>query len=324
MTDLLVGDAKTKVLEHSSVDFIVPTLKRPDHLQRCLAAIEKQSIAASSVLVGIRVDDVQSPDVIRRFGNRLVIEQVEALGVGVVGSMNSCLRQSQSEYVVLLDDDVEIPPRWTETMLDHLRRDAKAVAAGGRDLLMDDPEMRQAEPLVANVGRIHWYGRITGNHHRGGGKVRAVNVLRGSNCMYRGRFLREVGFESGLRGKGAQVNWELALAFQARNRRLHMLFDPQLGVPHHVAPRHDNDSIHRGKFDSQAIADISFNESFVCRKHCTPNQQLPLLAWQFLIGSFVCPGLLRLPQVALRSPSMIWSRMKSVASGRYDAMRAKL
>lgn len=97
-------------------------------------------------------------------------------------------------------------------MICHLKRHPDVLGAAGRDLLQDHPEMRRTEPRILDVGRLHWFGRITGNQYRGGGKPRKVDVLRGSNCLFRGAFLRGAGLDEILRGQGAQVHWEVALA----------------------------------------------------------------------------------------------------------------
>ncbi len=185
-------------------------------------------------------------------------------------------------------------------MVQLLAGDKLAVASGARDLLQDHPEMRVREPLVDQVGLIHWYGRLVGNHHRGGGEPRPVQVLRGSNCMFRGDFLRHACFEKGLRGKGAQVNWELALGLQAIKEGRHLLYDPTMHVIHHVAPRHDNDSVHRGVFDKGAVADIAHNETLVVLKHARQPMRSMLLFWQFVVGTSTCPGFLRIPVCTLR------------------------
>ena len=201
-----------------TVSLIIPTLRRPEYLQRCLASLFHQMQRPTEILVGIRADDDSNDEVLKTYGERLPVRKVEAKGVGVIGSMSSCLREASGDFIALLDDDIELPPNWIEQMVGHIRGHPDVYASGGRDMLQDHPEMRRNEPVTEDVGRFHWFGRITGNHHRGGGKARRVDILRGSNFMLRGDFLREVGFETDLRGKGAQVNWELALALQARQR----------------------------------------------------------------------------------------------------------
>ena len=304
-----------------TIDIIIPTLKRPDHLRRCLEALNQQSRAADQILVGVRADDDLTQTVIREYEAVLPVRAVEARGVGVVGSMNSCLAECHAPWIVLLDDDVEIPARWLETMLAHVTKSADLVGASGRDILMDHPEMRRNEALTEDVGQIHWYGRVTGAHHHGGGQPRTVDVLRGSNCLYRGDFLRRCGFETGLRGKGAQVNWELALALQARQMGLRMIFDPTVYVTHNVAPRHDNDNLHRDGFNFEATSDIAYNETFVVLTHARGLVHWTLPLWQFCVGSHLCPGLARLGDFLLKPGSRPADRFKATLAGRISALR---
>lgn len=306
------------------VDVIIPTLKRPDHLRRCLEALKLQQRKADQIVVGVRADDDVTPVVIQEYEAVLPVRAVEARGVGVVGSMNSCLKECHAEWIVLLDDDVEIPAHWMSTLLGQVKSRPDVVAAGARDMLMDYPEMRRTEPLVEDVGNVHWFGRVTGGHHRGGGTARLVQVLRGSNCLFRGDFLRACGFESGLRGKGAQVNWELALGLQAKAQNLKMIFDPTVQIIHNVAPRHDGDTVHRGIFNFEGTSDIAYNETFVALKHGSGLVRWTLPLWQALIGSHVCPGLARAVDFVLRPGSKPLQRFAATLTGRLGAFKACL
>ncbi|MDB6004884.1 MAG: hypothetical protein JWR15_1871 [Prosthecobacter sp.] len=307
-----------------SIDIIIPTLKRPDHLRRCLDALKQQDIAPDQIIVGVRADDYLTPAFIREYDWVLPVRAVEARGVGVVGSMNSCLKECHADWIALLDDDVEIPPHWLSSMLDHVKSRPDVVAAGARDMLMDYPEMRKTEPLEEDVGNVHWFGRVTGGHHRGGGTARTVQVLRGSNCLFQGAFLRACGFESGLRGRGAQVNWELALGLQAKAQNLKMIFDPTVRIIHNVAPRHDGDTVHRGIFNFEGTSDIAYNETFVALKHGTGLVRWTIPLWHALIGSHVCPGLVRAADFILRPRSNPRQRFSATLTGRLAAFKACL
>ncbi len=307
-----------------SVSLIIPTLRRPDFLRRCLAAVAAQTVLPTQVLVGVRSDDAPSVAVVQEFSYRLPLRVVAAEGVGVIGSMSSCLAEATEECIALSDDDVELPPEWLETMLRHLQEQPGIVAVGGRDLLQDHPEMRRTEKRLSEVGTFHWYGRMTGNHHRGGGKARRVDILRGSNCLFHGDFLREVGFEKRLRGLGAQVNWELALAFQARRRGKSFFYDPDVGVVHHASPRFDRDSLHRGGFDATGTSDNAFNETFVTVCYAPGFRKWMALAYQMAIGSSLAPGVLHgLRQILTLQPKLL-PRLQATVSGRSQALRQSL
>jgi GT2 family glycosyltransferase len=303
------------------VTLIVPTRRRPDFLYRCLRSLEAQRTSHSiEVLVGIRGDDHLSLPVIKNFSGTLRIRQVEARGVGVVGSMNSCLAQAQAEYIGFVDDDVELPPDWVEIMVRHLESHPDVLGAGARDLLQDHPEMRRMEPRTLDVGRFRWFGRMSGNQYRGGGKPRKVDVLRGCNCLYRGAFLRGVGLETTLRGRGAQVHWEVALALQARREGKRLFYDPEIEVLHYVAPRLDSDQIHRGRFSYDATVDLAFNETIVILKYASGLYWLTALLWQFAVGSPQCPGVAILTRSAIRGKPISLLKIRATLKGRVLAL----
>jgi GT2 family glycosyltransferase len=314
--------ASETVVQSPRVSFLVPTLRRVDFLTKCINAIVRQTVPAWEVLVGIRADDAESQTYVASLPLEFRVSVVEARGCGVVGSMNSCLAAASGDFLVLVDDDVELPPDWLATMLEHLQSDAALLGAGGRDYLQDHPEMRRTEPRTLDVGRFHWYGRITGNHHKGGGMARRVDILRGSNCLFRADFLKRVGFETGLRGKGAQVHWELALALQARKQGGSLFYDPDVEILHHVAPRHDADSIHRGKFNSEATEDLAFNETFVVLAHGSGLFRPAALLWQLAIGSATTPGFYHFLKQCLAKDPCTMQRVSSTMKGRFAAARS--
>ena len=308
----------------TQASLIVPTLRRPEFLARCLGSLALQNSRPAEVLVGIRADDDLSPAVLARFGDRLNVKHVEAKGVGVVGSMNSCLSQAKGFWIGFVDDDVELPPDWLESMICHLNNHPDVLGAGARDFLQDDPEMRRKEPRTSDVGRLHWFGRITGNQYRGSGRPRKVDLLRGSNCLFRGSFLKSAGLDENLRGQGAQVHWELVLALQARQQGKSLFYDPEIEVLHHVAPRLDADQIHRGRFSYDATVDLAFNETFVILKHASGLFRITALIWQISVGSPQCPGVAVLVRTALASKPIGFPKIRATLQGRVLAWRACL
>ncbi len=308
----------------TEVSLIVPTLRRPEFLARCLGSLALQNGRPAEVLVGIRADDDLSPAVLGRFSDRLNIKHVEAKGVGVVGSMNSCLFQAKGLWIGFVDDDVELPPDWLERMIGHLNSHPDVLGAGGRDFLQDHPEMRRNEPGTLDVGRLYWFGRITGNQYRGSGRPRKVDLLRGSNCLFRGSFLKSVGLDENLRGQGAQVHWELVLALQARQQGKSLFYDPEIHVLHHVAPRLDADQIHRGHFSYDATVDLAFNETFVILKYALGLFRITALIWQLLVGSPQCPGVAVLIRSALAFKPIGYPKIRATLTGRFLAWRAYL
>jgi hypothetical protein len=138
--------------------------------------------------------------------------------------------------------------------------------------------------------------------------------------LFCGEFLRSVGFEKALAGSGAQVNWELALALQARAQGYRLFYDPTTEVVHHVATRHDNDTVHRGEFNASGTTDIAHNETLVVLKHARGIFRATILLWQSFVGSQTCPGMLRVFEGLVRSSTPFAPRFLATVKGRARAI----
>jgi hypothetical protein len=202
--------------------------------------------------------------------------------------------------------------------------DPKVAGVGGRDLLQDHPEWRPKEPLAERVGIFTWYGRSIGNHHRGTGPARKVHVLKGCNCIYRGALLRRIGFDERLRGAGAQVGWELSLAFDMRREGGELVYDPGIQVIHWVAPRHDSDSLHRGAFDPIGLRNMVYNEQLIFGTKAPPCLRLFYLIWTLAWGSRFAPGWVRALLLRSRGDKMAWERCGIAGSAMREVWKQAL
>lgn len=276
-----------------TISVVVPTWKRTKTLALVLEALGRQARLPDEVICGVRHDDDATKKFIREWNDLpFKVHTAEVSQPGVIASMQAAVDQSTGEIVCLFDDDAEPLADWLMLAEVAFGNDPRLGIIGGRDLLQDHPADRRRERTTRKVGKITWYGRIYGNHHRGCGPPREVDILKGCNLAVRGDLIRELGFEHKLRGKGAQVHWEMALCFDIKNMGHRVLYDPALQVIHHIAPRYDNDSIHRGGFDETGFKNMRFNEAFVYISRKVPYRRARML-WEMLLGSSICPGYFR-------------------------------
>ncbi len=281
---------------------IIPTYKRPEFLAKALRGLAAQLRPADQVVLGIRESDTETAEFLRNsVPPNVNVETAVVREPGVLASMSAAAARADGEVICLLDDDAEPKPDWLARIEEHFLNDDRLGVLGGRDLLQDHPDMRQNEPTTECVGVFTVYGRILGNHHRGAGKYRAVDLIKGCNAAVRGTLLREIGFIGGLRGRGAQVHWELALCLDAAARGYTVAYDPGLQVIHHIAPRHDEDLIHRGQFSAEGLYDMVWNEHFVVGTRARGVRRAAHLIWALSIGSLTAPGLVQFLRLCLRS-----------------------
>lgn len=278
------------------VSVIIPTYKRVEFLAHAMRGLAGQKRPADQIVLGIREGD----DATLAAAGRYAVETAIVTVPGVIASMSAAAAKTDGDIVCLLDDDAEPLPDWIAKIEERFASEPKLGILGGRDLLQDHPEMRKTEPTTETVGIFTGYGRILGNHHKGAGPYRHVDLVKGCNAAVRGPLLREIGFAEDLRGSGAQVHWELALCLDIANRGYAVGYDPALQVIHHIAPRHDNDLIHRGHFSAEGLYDMVWNEHRVVATRAGALRSAAHLGWSVLAGSLTAPGLLQYLRLAAK------------------------
>ena len=170
------------------------------------------------------------------------------------------------------------------------------------------------------VGKIQWHGRVVGNHHLGVGTVRMVDVLKGVNCAYRAEPLKQIGFETRLRGGGAQAHWELSLGIAMRRAGWKLLYDPAVALDHFIAPRFDADQNVRGTFSAAGIQNSAYNETLILLSALPPWRRLVFLLWAFLVGTRAEPGLMQVPRLLMWRDPNCGERLRATYAGRFAAL----
>jgi cellulose synthase/poly-beta-1,6-N-acetylglucosamine synthase-like glycosyltransferase len=183
---------------------LIPSYRRPDDLERCLCALSQQVRAPDQVLVVARLGDDATNSVATAWLTRLPLEVVVVTLPGQVQALNAGLARVRGDIVAITDDDAAPRPDWLARIEAHFAADPKLGGVGGRDWVHQNGVVEMGERSV--VGRVHWFGRISGNHHLGAGNARDVDVLKGSNCAFRLAVLQPLGFDACLKGAGAQVH----------------------------------------------------------------------------------------------------------------------
>lgn len=284
------------------VSVIVPAYKRPESLARCLRALAAQTRVPDEVIVVTRTGDIVTATAARdvAFPAATRVEHVTVNAAGVIAAMQSGLERATGEYIALTDDDAEPRADWIALLAAALDADRALGGVGGRDW---QPYERGD---ASEVGRVQWFGRVIGRHHLGAGPARDVDVLKGVNCCFRAAALRTAGFDSRLRGGGAQVHWELATCLPMRRAGWRLRYDPAIAVEHHVEVRDGADQVHRGAFAAEPFADAAHNEALVVGEHLTGVARVVFALWSELVGTTSAPGLLA--ALRLRLQGHAWAR----------------
>lgn len=313
---LRTADGSTEL----AISVVVPTWQRIEDLLRCLTAIDGQTHPAAEIVVIVRDGDEVTHAALA--GVRLTSTTLRIASVtapGVVAAVNCGLDTSTGAVVAITDDDAVPRPDWLARVHDHLRLGTDVGAVGGRDRL-HGPAAPDGGGLQRTVGRLLPFGRLVGEHHRGTGPPRDVDVLKGVNMAVRRAALGEIRLDERLRGTGAQAHWELGLCLAIRRGGWRVVYDPAVAVDHYPAARHGGDP--RDGLTPEALADDVHNETYALLRWLPGRRKLAAFAYGLLVGSRRAPGLLvALEGLVSHGGRAVLVRMTTAQRARFEALR---
>lgn len=296
---------------------LVPTYRRPAYLARCLRSLEQQTRGADQVLVVVRESDAETQELFTHFSFRLPLEVVTVTVAGQVAALNAGLGRVDGEVVAITDDDAAPHHDWLQRIEQHFVAAPNLAGVGGRDYLQNGHVYRDSSV----VGKIQWFGRRIGNHHRGVGPARYVDVLKGANMSYRVSAIGSLRFDSRLLGAGAQVHNDLCFSLRVRRSGWRILYDPGVAVDHFSAERFDDDA--RLDRSLEAVKNEAHNETVGILEYLPRSRWALFLVWSVLIGHRGLPGAAQCVRLAAMSQSA-WAALKPVIMGRYLGVRTVL
>jgi GT2 family glycosyltransferase len=272
------------------ISVVVPTFRRPYNLLRCLEGLKRQELPPDEVLVAVRDDDAATwAALVAWDGGTLPLRLVGADRLGASEARNRCLDRAVGDLLVMTDDDTVPRPEWLGRIHERFAADPALGGLGGPDWIGG----REAEPeaRATVVGRVQWWGRRQGNHHRGSREAVPVEWLKGANMSFRREALRSVRFGRLLRGDAAQFGEDFAVSLEVASARWKLVYDPTVAVDHFpgVLP---GGSDHRALTDPVSLEDASHNETFVLLGYLPPLRRAGFLLWAFAVGTRLLPGAL--------------------------------
>jgi cellulose synthase/poly-beta-1,6-N-acetylglucosamine synthase-like glycosyltransferase len=220
----------------------------------------------------------------------LSLKSVVVTVPGVIAAMNAGIEAATGEIVAFTDDDAAPHFDWLQRIESHFLTDECIGGVGGRDLIQRTEPWFQGERAM--VGMLQWHGRLIGEHHRGVGAAREVDVLKGVNMSFRRKVFENLRFDQRLKGTGAQVHFEVAFCLTLRRKGWTLIYDPAILVDHHIAQRFDEDQ--REQFNAVAFANAVHNETLALLEHLSSWQRLIFMLWAVFIGTNQSPGLVQL------------------------------
>ncbi len=291
---------------------IIPSYRRPACLQKCLNALENQSVAPEEIIVVLRKNDIETVSMVKRENCRAIYVN----SPGQVAALNTGLDNALGDIIAITDDDAVPHKDWIKLIERHFRNDNDLAGLGGKDNLYIDYRLLRGKKRL--VGKIRWFGSIVGNHHLGYGRPREVDHLKGVNMSFRKEAIKDLRFDKRLRGLGAQVRNDTAFCLQLKRKGAKLVYDPEVVADHFQAPRFERDK--RGNFDYSAVLDGAFNETLVLLEYLPFFGKICHLFFALLTGNIFTPGLIQFIRILPREKKDAVHRFLASLEGRKKAI----
>jgi cellulose synthase/poly-beta-1,6-N-acetylglucosamine synthase-like glycosyltransferase len=238
---------------------------------------------------------------------------------GVVAALNAGLDAAVGEIIAITDDDTVPRPDWLRRLETHFRSAHDVGGVGGRDWISDEAGVLDGGK--STVGRVRWYGRLVGNHHLGVGGARDVDVLKGANMSYRRSAIKGIGFDTHVRGAGAQVHFEVALGLAVKRAGWRLIYDPEVAVDHYPAERFQDEQ--RGQPSLAGLQNAVHNETYALLRWLPWWRKALAFAYGMGVGTRLAPGLIVALERWFREPDRERIKKRFIVStrGRLDGYR---
>jgi GT2 family glycosyltransferase len=152
-----------------SVSVIVPTIGRAASLQRMLESLCRQSTKPNEIIIAdgsssIEIESLVTNECWKR--ENLSIKRLKVSPPNVVRQRVVAIAEAQSEYLLLLDDDVVLEPGCIEKMVEILRTDASVVGVfadlNNQSWPMPTLAWRLYLRHILGMRKEEWQGRVVG------------------------------------------------------------------------------------------------------------------------------------------------------------------
>ena len=229
-----------------SISTIIATVGRPELLRLCLDSLSRQTVPVTEVVVVHCGDDKETQTLTndpRWSAAGLYLRYFHHPERNCAQQRNFGIQQAQYDNLLLVDDDIEVEPDWTEELFKPIWRDPKVGATMGRlvNQPMATPTLFWRIYRTVLHGRRKGFepGRLIGAALPNGFPVTAAQPIAcewiggGASALRREAFASVGGFASFF--EGSSPGEDLDLGYRL-SRAWKVYYVPSARCIHHQAP----------------------------------------------------------------------------------------
>ncbi|MCK5114061.1 MAG: glycosyltransferase family 2 protein [Phycisphaerae bacterium] len=238
-----------------TITVMVPTHNRPDSLRVTMDSIYAQSHKPHEIILINDGQDEVPDDVFEKAKTTdIPLTYKRRTNPSVAESRNLGMSLSTGDIMLMMEDDVDLPPDFLESLLEIYRADTKGVIAGIGPLLIE-PDRKTArakiwEIVAAAIGQARWVPRVCAARYvalppKLRSRLKPIGKLPAGGLALRREVIEKFSFDESLTGYALMEDREFSFRI---GRQCPLFHCSDLQVIHRRDPGGGRgDMIRRGK-----------------------------------------------------------------------------
>ena len=226
-----------------TITVMVPTHNRPDSLRRTMESIFTQTHPPDEIILVNDGQDEVPDDVFQKASSaKIPLIYKPRTNPSVAESRNLGMSLSTGDIMLMMEDDVDLPPDFIESLLKIYRHDTKGVIAGIGPLLIepDRGTMRAKvwETISSALGGGRWVPRVCAARYvalpqKLRSYLKPVGKLPAGGLALRSEVIKKFAFDENLTGYALMEDREFTFRV---GRECPLFYCSDLHVVHHRDP----------------------------------------------------------------------------------------
>ena len=183
---LLLTDARCEIVEPKFIEssIIIPVFNKAELTFQCLRSLFREvDLTRNEIIVVDNVSTDETARLLAQFGKRLRVVRNEE-NKGFVEACNRGASAAHGKFLVFLNNDTIVFPRWLDTLVETVESDEK-IGAVGSMMIFPDGRLQEAGAIIWNDGTAHLYGYGEHAEDMRFNFVREVDYCSGASLLIR-------------------------------------------------------------------------------------------------------------------------------------------
>ena len=267
----------------SKVTIIIPNYNGIDFLKDCIESLRYQSYKNFEVLIvdnGSKDKSVEYLKCLESYENNLNIKVIYLdENLGFAGGVNVGLAASDSEFIILLNNDTEVFPDYVEMLVNAIEKSEKIFAVN--PLMINAHNKELVDDAGDGYSLLGWGYQIgVGEKVKDFTKKRTVFSACAGASIYRKSILDEIGYFDEMHFAYLE---DMDLSFRARLRGYIIGFEPKAKV------YHLGSATSGSKYNSFKVRLAARNNIYLIYKNMT-NFQIAFNFFPLFVGTMIKMG----------------------------------